>query len=116
MTNAHTLLQEYHFDLLKDMARLLGIESASPLKVSHIDALTGKLFTPPFIERGLSLLGRREREALAELQRIGGRALASRLRAHLVHEGVIEGGTNATRASIRPVSTRPSSSASRSKT
>jgi hypothetical protein len=94
MTDARTLLQEYHFDLLKDMARLLAIEPASTLKTAYVDALAGRLFTPPFIERGLSLLGRRERETLAELQRIGGRALASRLRAHLVHEGVIESGTD----------------------
>jgi len=92
MTDVRKLLQEYHFDMLKDMARLLGVEPATTLKASYIDALAEELFTPQAVKRGLSQLGRRERETLAELQRIGGRALASRLRAHLVHEGVIEGG------------------------
>ena len=91
MTDARKLLQEYHFDILKDMAPLLGVKPATTLKASYVDALAAKLFTPQAVERGLSQLGRRERETLAELQRIGGRALASRLRAHLMHEGVIEG-------------------------
>lgn len=92
MTDAQKLLQDYHFDILRDMASLLGVEPSSTLKTSYIEVLTQVLFTPQAIERGLSLLGRRERETLAELQRIGGSALASRLRAHLIHEGVIEAG------------------------
>jgi hypothetical protein len=92
MTDVQKLLQDYHFDILRDMASLLGVEPSTTLKASYIEALGQALFTLPAIKRGLSLLGRRERETLAELQRIGGRALASRLRAHLIHEGVIEAG------------------------
>jgi hypothetical protein len=92
MTDTQKLLEDYHFDILRDMTDLLGVEPRGTLKVSYIEALSQVLFTPQAIEKGLSQLGRRERETLAELQRIGGRALASRLRAHLIHEGVVEAG------------------------
>jgi hypothetical protein len=39
MDDIRTLLQEYHFDVLKDMADLLGVHPASTKKAAHIGAL-----------------------------------------------------------------------------
>jgi hypothetical protein len=90
MTRARDLLREYHFNVLKDMVALLGIPPRSNKKSGHIDALVPVLFTPEAIERGLSLLSAREREALALLQRVDGRTEANRFRVHLLRQEVVE--------------------------
>ncbi|MBN1641243.1 MAG: helicase-associated domain-containing protein [Anaerolineae bacterium] len=92
MTDARTLLESYHFGILRDMGLLLKIDPLSSKKADYVDALAPRLFTPEIIDKGLSRIGRRERETLAELQRIGGRALTSRFRLHLIREGIVEGG------------------------
>jgi hypothetical protein len=95
MTDARKLLESYHFGILKDMGLLLKIHPPSGKKQAYINALAPKLFTPALIDKGLSRLSKRERETLAELQRIGERALTSRFRVHLVRAGIVEGGKSA---------------------
>jgi hypothetical protein len=90
MVDAYNLLQEYHFDILKDMVELLGVSPASNKKVAHINALSSFLFTPQAVEKGLSQLSRRERETLTILQRAGGQVEANRLRLQLLRQNVVE--------------------------
>ncbi|MGD2207738.1 MAG: hypothetical protein PVH17_13265, partial [Anaerolineae bacterium] len=104
MTDVRTLLAAYHFGILRDMGFLLGIRPPTSTKAAYIDALAPKLFTPALIDKGLSRISKRERETLAELQRIGGRALASRFRLHLIREGIVDGGTSASRSGPAPSS------------
>ena len=94
------LLDQYHFSILKDMARLLDATSASNRKKDYIQALSPVLFTPDAVKKGLSLLSVREKKALAAIQRIspppaggmkgGGRIERSCLRSQLLRQGVIE--------------------------
>ena len=90
MTHARKLLNEYHFDLLKNMVTVLGISLASNKKVAHVKALAPVLFTPQIVKRGLALLSEREQKALAVLQRLGGQADTNRFRGHLLRQEVIE--------------------------
>ena len=84
MPNAKRLLEEYHFDILKDMAEMLGIAIASNKKAAHVKALTPVLFTPLAVQKGFALLGQREREALAAIQRAKGRVRSNSLRMQLL--------------------------------
>ena len=90
MINVSKLLEDYHFDILKDMVRLLGIDPASNKKVAHIEALRRVLFTPQGVEKGLSQLSQREKDTLAVLQRADGRMEANRLRLQLLRQNVID--------------------------
>jgi hypothetical protein len=85
-----SLLQAYHFDVLKDMVELLGVYPASTKKVAHINALAPFLCTPRAVVVGLSQLGKRERETLTVLQRTTERVEAKRLRLTLLRMGVVE--------------------------
>jgi hypothetical protein len=90
MINVQKLLDQYHFNLVKDMAHLLGVTPASNNKRGHVQTLVPVLFTPQAVEKGLSLLSERERAALAAIQRTGNRVDKSRLRAQLLRQGTIE--------------------------
>ena len=89
MSYVHNLLDQYHFSILKDMVQLLDIPPASNKKKGHVDVLAQALFTPEIVQRGLSLLGQRERQALATIQRTEGRIQARRLRLQLLRQGTI---------------------------
>ena len=88
------LLDEYNFNILKDMVRLLAVEPdeharpnlAPSTKQEHIEALTPILFTPQAVSKGLSLLGRQEMRVLAAIQRSDGEIAASRLRQQLLRQ------------------------------
>jgi hypothetical protein len=84
------LLTDYHFDILKDMAALLGISPESNLKAAYVKALVKVLFTPPAVDKGISLLSERERNVLSILQRMGGHTESNRFRVHLLRQGLIE--------------------------
>ena len=90
MTDVKRLLEQYHFNILKDMARLLGSSTASNKKVDYVRILSSILFTPAAIKKGIARLGKREKEALAAIQRAGGRIQANRLRLQLLRRGVVE--------------------------
>jgi hypothetical protein len=90
MVKIRNLLQEYHFDVLKDMVDLLEITPASSKKVAHIEALSSTLFTPQAVTKGLSKLSPRERATLIVLQRITGQVEANRLRLQLLRQGIVE--------------------------
>ena len=72
------------------MAHLLGSSTASNKKVDYVRTLSAILFTPAIIQKGIARLGKREKEALAAIQRAGGRLQASRLRLQLLRRGVVE--------------------------
>jgi hypothetical protein len=90
MDTIRTMLQEYHFDVLRDMAELLGVHPASAKKAAHINALAPFLFTPRAVAVGLSQLSKRERETLTVLQRTDERIEAKRLRLQLLRMGIVE--------------------------
>jgi len=90
MVKVSDLLQEYHFDILKDMVELLEVTPASGKKAAHIRALSSTLFTPQAVTKGLSRLSARERATLVVLQRITGQVEANRLRLQLLRQGIVE--------------------------
>ena len=90
MTHTRKLLDEYHFDILKDMVTVLGLSPASTKKVAHVKVLVPVLFTPQIVKKGLTLLSEREQKALAVLQRLGGQADTNRFRGHLLRQEVID--------------------------
>ena len=84
-TKVRDLLDSYHFNILKDMVYLLQVHPASNTKSGHVQALERVLFKPETVKKALLLLGKREKEALATIQRSGGKVAAGRLRNQLVH-------------------------------
>jgi hypothetical protein len=90
MTDVKSLLESYHFDVLREMAELLEVSPDTTRKRSHIKALVPVLFTPQAVEKGLSLLSEPEALALAEIQRAKGRIQATRLRSQLLRNAIIE--------------------------
>ena len=89
---ARRILEQYHFSILKDMVSLHKVVPKTNKKKAHIEALAPYLFTPAAIERGLAVLGRREKLALQVLQRTEGPVEANRLRLKLLRQGIIEAG------------------------
>jgi hypothetical protein len=88
--NVIELLQSYHLNVLRDMVELLGVTLPSNERSAHVAALAPILFTPDAVRQGLLRLGAREKETWLVLLRVGGRIEASRLRAQLLRQGVVE--------------------------
>lgn len=89
-TNAKGVLDSYHFNILKDMVTLFMIPLDSSRKQDHMDVLVPLLFTQAAVQKGLTLLGKREKEALAAIQRAGGKMTTVRLRQQLVRQRVVQ--------------------------
>jgi len=89
MTDITQALADYHHNLLKDMAQLLGVTTDSITKRDHIKALEPFLLTPEAVKRGLARLGKREKEVLSFIQRCRGGISAARLRRQLLRLQVI---------------------------
>jgi hypothetical protein len=89
-TNIRRLLDTYHFNILKDMALLLRVVPQSQTKQAHMDRLAPILFTQYAVQTGLEKLGKREKNALAAIQRAGGSIAASKLKRQLLRQQVIQ--------------------------
>ena len=95
-TDTISLLDTYHFNILKDMAVLLSVvpqdQGGEPnrSKRAHIGALSPFLFTRQAVHVGLEKLGKRERDTLAAIQRAGGRISVSRLKQLLLRQRLIQ--------------------------
>jgi hypothetical protein len=72
------------------MARLLRVTLHEQNKREHIRVLVPFLFTAKAVRIGWEKLGRREREAMAAIQRAGGDVSTGRLKQQLVRQRVIQ--------------------------
>ncbi len=88
MPDYFAILEQYNFNLLKDIANLLQITPDGNTKGAHAKALARVLGTPKIVEKGLSLLSQREKQALILIQRGGGKISAARLLHLLVREQI----------------------------
>ena len=89
-TETSRLLDTYHFNVLKDMALLLHVAPQAPTKRAHMDVLVPFLFTRQAVQVGLEKLGKREKEALAAIQRAGGRIAVGRFKQQLLRQQTIQ--------------------------
>jgi len=89
-TNVRYILNTYHFNILKDMVRLLGIMPKDKSKQAHIDALTPHLFTKHGVQTGLKQLSKREKKALDMIQRADAEISSGRLKQQLLRHRVVQ--------------------------
>jgi len=89
-TNVKSVLDSYHFNILRDMCALLNIDPGGSHKADYARQLGKVLFTPQAVQSALKQISDKELQALQAIQRAGGKILASRLRMQLVRMRIIK--------------------------
>jgi hypothetical protein len=90
MTDLKQILESYHMDALRAMARYHSLEVMSSAKASHVNGLARVLSRPETVKRALADLSPLERRAVALVQLAGGEAHSNGLKQTLLRAGVVK--------------------------
>ncbi|MFQ5858676.1 MAG: helicase-associated domain-containing protein [Anaerolineae bacterium] len=90
MADLKRILEAYHIDVLRHMARQHGLEVTSPAKAPHVKGLARVLSRPETVHRALADVTSLERRTLALVQAAGGEVHSSGLKQTLLKAGAVK--------------------------